>query len=201
MPTLQHPEDLVLYVGTGCGFCQDVRLEAQALGVELEERDAWADADHRAALVEARGRRTVPVLRIHHDDADEWMGESVDIIAYLRERFGTGAPVSPWRRLMAHRGLTWAMWILLLVGGVSPDTWRAALWALALSIGTARATTVAIRQRSVLHAGLAAAFASGTIALPLSALGIADLPWWYVAFGAAAFAMLVTWFRVRAATR
>ncbi|MEZ4338864.1 MAG: hypothetical protein R3B82_19780 [Sandaracinaceae bacterium] len=69
-----------------------MRLEAQALGVELEERDARADADHRAVLVEAcaggrslcSGSTTTTPTR---------MGESVDIIAYLRERFGTGAPV------------------------------------------------------------------------------------------------------------
>jgi glutaredoxin 2 len=38
--------------------------------------------------VEATGRRTVPVLRIEHDDGRvEWMPESADIVDYLRERF------------------------------------------------------------------------------------------------------------------
>ncbi len=82
------PEDLALYVIDRCGYCDDVRDAARELGLELEERDL-ADLEHRRALIAARGRKTVPVLRIGED---RWMPESQDIIAYLHERFGDGRP-------------------------------------------------------------------------------------------------------------
>lgn len=80
-------EDLALYVMNGCGYCEDVREAIRDLGLEIEERNIYADPEHLRALVEARGRRTVPVLRIGED---QWMPESQDIIRYLYDRFGEG---------------------------------------------------------------------------------------------------------------
>jgi DNA segregation ATPase FtsK/SpoIIIE-like protein len=45
--------------------------------------------EHLRDLVEARGVKTVPVLRIRHPEGrDEWMPESADIVRYLDGRFG-----------------------------------------------------------------------------------------------------------------
>lgn len=84
-------DDLSLYLYDGCPFCERVRRAVRELGIELEERNIFHDPEHMTALMEARGRRTVPVLRIHHEDGeDEWMPESADIVRYLHERFGEG---------------------------------------------------------------------------------------------------------------
>ncbi|MFN7701630.1 MAG: glutaredoxin family protein [Deltaproteobacteria bacterium] len=86
---MQRADDLALYHYEGCGYCGRVRRVLAELGVELELRDIEQDRQHLAALVDARGRRTVPVLRIRHPEGDEWMPESADIIAYLRGRFAS----------------------------------------------------------------------------------------------------------------
>ncbi len=57
------------------------------LGVDVERRDIFADAAHRQALIGARGRQTVPVLRIVEGDDERWMGESRDIIAWLKAEY------------------------------------------------------------------------------------------------------------------
>lgn len=85
---MARADDLALYHYEGCGYCARVRRALSELGVEVELRDIERDPTHLRALVDARGRRTVPVLRIRHDEGDEWMPESADIVAYLRRRFG-----------------------------------------------------------------------------------------------------------------
>lgn len=80
---------LALYHYVGCGFCARVWFAAKRLGVELDSRNIHKDPAHRAALLEARGRTTVPVLHIEHEDGRvEWMPESADIVAYLQENYG-----------------------------------------------------------------------------------------------------------------
>ncbi len=80
---------LALYHYVGCGFCSRVWHAAQSLGVELEGRNIHRDAEAREALIAARGRQTVPVLRIEHEDGrEEWLPESRDIIAYLQAQYG-----------------------------------------------------------------------------------------------------------------
>ena len=76
--------NLALYVLDGCGYCGNVLRTIRELGIDVELRNLRDDPEHGRALVEARGRRTVPVLRIGQD---VWLGESRDIIAYLRDRF------------------------------------------------------------------------------------------------------------------
>lgn len=80
--------DLALYHYDSCPYCAKVRRALQRLGVEVELRDVLEQDEHMDALVEARGRRTVPVLRIQKAGGDEWMPESDDIVAYLQKRFG-----------------------------------------------------------------------------------------------------------------
>lgn len=82
------PTDLTLYMYDGCPFCARVTREAMRLGVELPEVDIDEDATALSDLVRARGRRTVPVLRITQSDGTfRWMPESADIVRYLQSRF------------------------------------------------------------------------------------------------------------------
>lgn len=83
-------ERLALYHYDGCPFCTTVRREIDRLGVDVELRDVF-EPEHRAALREARGRTTVPVLRVESRDEDRWMPESRDIVRWLRERFADRA--------------------------------------------------------------------------------------------------------------
>jgi glutathione S-transferase len=58
----------------------------EQMGLKIELRNIMADSDRRLELIEKGGRRTVPCLRIEHDDSRvEWMYESYVIIAYLRD--------------------------------------------------------------------------------------------------------------------
>lgn len=76
---------LALYYYDGCFFCHRVRRAADKLGIKLEERNILRSREHMSALVEARGRRTVPVLHITRADGQvEWMPESEDIVDFLR---------------------------------------------------------------------------------------------------------------------
>ena len=66
-----------------------VRREFTRLNLKIEVRDAQLDPEHRRALKEGGGKVQVPCLLISHpDDADQWLYESRDIIAWLRQRFG-----------------------------------------------------------------------------------------------------------------
>ena len=85
---MHNPDDLALYYSDGCFFCRRVMDALDQLGVRVEMRNIFDDRKHLEDLVAARGRRTVPVLRIRKDGGDEWMPESADIIRYLRQRFG-----------------------------------------------------------------------------------------------------------------
>jgi len=85
------PEEdtLALYHFSGCPFCSMVRANIERLGVDVELRDIFADAQFRDELIEARGRATVPVLRITSPNGEErWMPESRDIVSYLEKTVG-----------------------------------------------------------------------------------------------------------------
>ncbi len=87
------PAQLALYHYTSCGFCRRVRRAIERLGIgdQIELRDVSREPAHRRTLEAARGRGTVPVLRITSADDDVWMPESLDIIAYLEQRFARRA--------------------------------------------------------------------------------------------------------------
>lgn len=81
--------DLILYHYDWCPFCVRVRRVVERLGISLEERNIITHREYRQELAQARGRATVPVLRIRNEGGeDEWMPESRDIIRYLEQRFG-----------------------------------------------------------------------------------------------------------------
>ncbi len=178
-----RPDGLALYVGQGCGYCADVLAVARELAVELETRDAWTDPSHQRELMAARGRTTVPVLRIEDEDGSHvWMGESSRIIDYLYERFGEpGHRQSAWSRWASHRATVAVMWGLLLAGGVASGHTQSALWVLAVGIAAARSFTFAVRLGVWIHWLVGGAFTAGAISIALHALGVADVAWWPIA--------------------
>lgn len=78
-----------LYYYPSCGFCAMVVQAAKRHGIELELRNIHADREYLKELVDARGRQTVPVLRIDKGEGDvQWLPESRDIMTYLLELAG-----------------------------------------------------------------------------------------------------------------
>lgn len=81
-------EKLALYHYVGCPFCTIARAPLERLGIDVELRDISQDPAHLDDLVRARGRATVPVLRITSPDGeDRWMPESKDIVHYLETAY------------------------------------------------------------------------------------------------------------------
>lgn len=88
-PARTAEETLVLYHFDSCPYCARVRSAIDRLGLDIEMRDIRLDPEHWDALVAARGRGTVPVLKIESPDGTErWMPESADIIDYLDRHYG-----------------------------------------------------------------------------------------------------------------
>lgn len=89
-PAEQEPGDrLALYQFDTCPFCRRVRAAIERLGVNIELRDIHDEPRYRQELIAARGRATVPVLRVTTPDGhDRWMPESRDIVRYLERTYG-----------------------------------------------------------------------------------------------------------------
>ena len=78
---------LTLYHYPSCPYCMRVFRVLDQLGLEIERKDIHQDRGALAELERARGRRTVPVLRIEEPEGRTvWMPESLDIIAYLQKQ-------------------------------------------------------------------------------------------------------------------
>jgi glutathione S-transferase len=86
---------LALYHYPSCMYCARVRRAIERLRLNIELRDVMHDPARRRELIEGGGRATVPCLRVDGADGTRWMYESADIVRYLVERFGAGAPVPP----------------------------------------------------------------------------------------------------------
>jgi len=87
----ESPADdkLALYYYDGCPFCMLVQSTIDELGIDVDLRNIFENPGFRDELVRARGRTTVPVLRITAaDGGDRWMPESRDIDSYLRKTYG-----------------------------------------------------------------------------------------------------------------
>ncbi len=81
-------DKLALYYFDGCPFCNMVRSAIDQLGIDVELRNIMLESQHHDDLIEARGRATVPVLRITSPDSEErWMPESRDIVSYLQKMY------------------------------------------------------------------------------------------------------------------
>lgn len=89
-PSESPAEDrLALYYFDGCPFCNMVRSAIDQLGIDVELRNVMLEPQDRDDLIEARGRATVPVLRITSPEGeDRWMPESRDIVSYLQKTYG-----------------------------------------------------------------------------------------------------------------
>lgn len=88
-PSESPAEDkLALYYMDGCPFCNMVRGSIDRLGIDVELRNIMLETQHRDDLIEARGRATVPVLRVTSPGGeDRWMPESRDIVRYLQKTY------------------------------------------------------------------------------------------------------------------
>ncbi len=85
--------DLTLFHYRGCWYCRRVWKALDELDLVIAEKDILEDPDAKHEIMAARGRRTVPVLRIALPDGRvRYMGQSRDIVRYLRERFGEPDP-------------------------------------------------------------------------------------------------------------
>jgi len=81
-------DKLALYHFNGCPFCSMVRSAIDRLGINVELRDIFEDPQYHDDLIKARGRATVPVLRINSPSGeDRWMPESRDIVHHLEATF------------------------------------------------------------------------------------------------------------------
>lgn len=79
-------DKLILYHFIGCPFCSMVRANITRLGVDVEMRNIFEGSQNIDELIRARGRATVPVLRINSPDGTErWLPESRDIVRYLEK--------------------------------------------------------------------------------------------------------------------
>jgi glutaredoxin len=77
-----------MYQFKTCPFCVKVRRELKRHSLHIELRDAKNDAEIKAELVREGGQHKVPCLRIEKPDQSvEWLYESNDIIAYLKNQF------------------------------------------------------------------------------------------------------------------
>ncbi len=77
-----------MYQFKTCPFCVKVRREFKRQSLNIELRDAKDDAEIKAELVREGGHHKVPCLRIEKpDNSVEWLYESNDIIAYLKNQF------------------------------------------------------------------------------------------------------------------
>ncbi len=78
-------DKLALYYSRTCPFCIMVLSAIDRLGLNVELLEINEEPRYRDELVEARGRATVPVLRITSPDAEQrLMPESRDIVRYLK---------------------------------------------------------------------------------------------------------------------
>ncbi len=77
-------DSLALYHSEDCPYCVSVRAGLARLGLDIELRDVDEEHQHRDALVAARQRATVPVLRVESACGEvRWIPNSSDIVRYL----------------------------------------------------------------------------------------------------------------------
>ena len=79
-------ERYTLYHYPSCPYCALVRRFLDDAGIDIELRNIHADPQALHDLRTGGGSTMVPCLRIRRDGQDEWMYESLDIIAYLRSK-------------------------------------------------------------------------------------------------------------------
>lgn len=197
---MSRPSHLALYHYDACPYCARVREAIAELGVEVELRDVLETPEHRRELVRARGRGTVPVLRIEDEDGVRWTAESRDIVRWLWRTYRDREPPRV-DLTQVHRALTVLMWASFATGffWTEARTW---LFATALGLGVPRSLLSAYRARNALHAMIAVLFGFGAVAIVLQGAGVVVIAWWWVvyAFVGALLVLTLAW-RVRARLR
>lgn len=106
-PDRDKTEDpqLALYYFEVCPYCWKVRTAAKRFGIKLELRDIHRVAAHREELLAARGRPTVPVLRIEAAPGRvHWLPESEDIIRWLAGHASSRPGAAPGRQYSRTAG-------------------------------------------------------------------------------------------------
>lgn len=84
----QRCQGLSLYHYDSCPFCVRVRNEIRRLGLPIEERNIHREPTFAEQLYAEGGLYQVPCLRIESSNEQvNWMYESNDIIAWLRQQF------------------------------------------------------------------------------------------------------------------
>lgn len=174
---------LSLYAFETCPYCRRVRAAIDDLELAIEIRDTQVDPAHRKALIAATGSATVPVLRIEGEEGleDQYLPESADIVAFLYAQYGDGRTPPRMDLFVVQRIATAVMWALL-IGGMFVPEYQPPLWTVACAIGAVRSIYNGVRTRSPMHYAIGAVFALASVAVVLRALGISDLPWWYVMY-------------------
>ena len=81
-------ETYQLFQYESCPFCYRVRRFLEATGIDLEFKDTLLDVEASRELFERGGKNSVPCLRIQRGCEVRWLYESLDIIEYLKSRFG-----------------------------------------------------------------------------------------------------------------
>ncbi len=79
------PEQYTLYQFESCPFCARVRRYIAEARLDVPLKDTLRDPGARQELISGGGDSMVPCLRIERDGQVQWLYESLDIIAYLRE--------------------------------------------------------------------------------------------------------------------
>ena len=91
----EQASHMSLYQFKRCPFCVRTRRQIHKLNLPIELRDASRGSKYRDELETEGGEIKVPCLRIEENNTIQWLYESVDIIAFLNERFGDTGPVTP----------------------------------------------------------------------------------------------------------
>lgn len=143
--TAVRPGRLALYHYEGCPYCATVRQTASRLGIELVLRDIRRDPSCRAELVAARGRQTVPVLRIEKAPGDvRWLPESGDIVRWLYEEAGEPLPPPARANFRIPLLIPWLAIGAGLLAGTPAGAWLVAAGVAWLVVQRARARAPAL---------------------------------------------------------
>jgi len=86
----EQTSHLTLYHFRACPFCIKVRRAMFKLSLPIAKKSVAEGSPYRTELEQGGGRVKVPCLRIDQaDGSTQWMYESNDIIAYLRQNYSS----------------------------------------------------------------------------------------------------------------
>lgn len=96
MTNTYTPSDLALYFSPYCPYCHRVLNAMVELGATpdlqaanaggIALKDTTSDKTAAQELRQGGGKSTVPCLRIEHNGQIKWLYESLDIIAFLKDK-------------------------------------------------------------------------------------------------------------------